>query len=43
MGIFDLILKGGHVIDLAQNLDAISDVAVINGDTGSCGITKPPR
>jgi dihydroorotase len=31
MGIFDLILKGGHVIDPAQDLDAISDVAVQSG------------
>jgi predicted amidohydrolase len=28
---FDLVLRGGRVIDPAQGIDAISDVAVANG------------
>jgi dihydroorotase len=32
-----LILKGGRVIDPSQNLDEISDVAIVDGEIGSIG------
>jgi dihydroorotase len=31
MGAYDLVLKGGHVIDPAQNIDAVMDVAFAGG------------
>ena len=31
MGTYDLVLKGGHVIDTAQNIDAVMDVAFAGG------------
>jgi dihydroorotase len=31
MGTYDLVLKGGHVIDPAQNIDAVMDVAFAGG------------
>src|SRR4051812_9567035 len=34
---YDLILKGGHVIDPAQNLDGIADVAFAAGHVAAIG------
>ena len=34
---YDLILKGGHVIDPAQDLDGIADVAFANGRVAAIG------
>ena len=34
---FDLILRGGHVIDPAQGLDGIMDVAVRDGRIAAVG------
>lgn len=31
MGTYDLVLKGGHVVDPAQNIDAVMDVAFAGG------------
>jgi dihydroorotase len=35
--IYDLILKGGRVIDPSQNLDGIRDVAFTGGKVAACG------
>ena len=34
---YDLLLKGGHVIDAANNLDAVLDVAVAGGKIAAVG------
>ena len=34
---FDLVLRGGHVIDPAQGIDAVCDVAVANGRIAAVG------
>ncbi len=34
---FDLILKGGHVVDPSQNLDAVADVAFAGGKVAAIG------
>ena len=34
---YDLLLKGGHVIDPANNLDAVLDVAVTGGKIAAVG------
>src|SRR3954451_24261759 len=34
---FDLILRGGRVIDPSQNLDCITDVAFVDGKVGAIG------
>ena len=34
----DLLLKNGHVIDPAQNLDMITDIAIDNGCIAQIGV-----
>ena len=34
---YDLVLKGGHIIDPSQDLDGISDVAFCNGKVAAVG------
>lgn len=38
---YDLILKGGHVIDPKNGVDAISDVAIRNGKIAAVGKPLP--
>lgn len=42
MTTFDLILKGGHVIDASQNLDGIADVAFAGGKVAAVGRNLTP-
>ncbi|MGL4441410.1 MAG: amidohydrolase/deacetylase family metallohydrolase, partial [Bosea sp. (in: a-proteobacteria)] len=39
---YDLILKGGRVIDPSQNLDGIHDVAFMGGKVAACGKDLKP-
>ena len=38
---YDLILKGGRVIDPAQNIDAVLNVAFVNGKVAEVGANIP--
>ena len=40
----NLLLRGGRVIDLAQNLDAVADVAIVDGRISAVGrdLAPPP-
>ena len=40
---YDLILRGGRVIDAAQGLDAIADVAIAEGRVAAIGPSLPGR
>jgi dihydroorotase len=42
MSTYDLILKGGRVIDPSQNLDAIADVAFAGGKVAAVGANLAP-
>lgn len=39
---YDLLLKGGHVIDAANGIDAVRDVAVANGRISRVAANIPP-
>src|ERR1700732_647887 len=40
---YDLLLKGGHVIDAKNNIDALMDVAIRDGKIAKVARTIPPR
>ena len=42
MADYDLILKGGRVIDPSQNLDEVSDVAFSGGKAAAVGKNLKP-
>lgn len=39
---YDILLKGGHVIDAANSIDAVRDVAVANGRIAKVAANIPP-
>lgn len=39
---YDLLIKGGHVIDPANHMDAVMDVAVAGGKIAISRATKAP-
>jgi dihydroorotase len=39
---YDLILKGGHVIDPSQKIDAVMDVAFVGGKVAACKANLKP-
>ena len=40
---YDLLLKGGHVIDAKNNIDALMDVAIRDGKIAKVARTIPAR
>ena len=41
--IYDLVLKGGRVVDPAQKMDGVADVAIRNGRIAAVAATLPPH
>ena len=41
--IYDLVLKGGRVVDAAQKMDGVADVAIRNGRIAAVAATLPPH